>query len=424
MKKLLFILTLLLPVCAPAQTVQGEVPSGWKAIPLPVLGYNTDLGFQFGATADIYDYGKDPSLYPEYRHKFRAEVTQFTKGETTANLSYDSAYLIPGVRFTTALTAKISPLYAFYGFGGDITEYDRSIDKKDGMAFYNYSRRFFRFKANFQGEIARGFMWVGGLSAWYFKNDELNFANYDYKQTLFHYYIANGIIRENEIKGGVLELKAGLSYDTRDQEASPLRGIWAEAYAVGSPDAFSTGYRYLKLCLHFRHYFTPFKNADWLTFAYHLAYQGTIAGEAPYYMQQNIYSLVHKQSFNEGLGGLNTVRGLLNARLVGDGYAWANFEARFRILRFRWLSTDWSFGINPFFDMGMITKPMRLEELSVAYSKSIDELRDLATRIHKSAGIGFKLGLDTNYIMSLEIAKPFSSNDGPFALMTSVNYIF
>lgn len=417
---------ILLSICfsAAGQTKENEVPSGWKAIPLPILSYNTDLGFQFGATTEIYNYGKDPSIYPEYKHKFHAEVSQYTKGQTMAHIEYDSSYLIPGIRFSTSFTAQINPLYNFYGFGGDITQYDREYDRRNGYAFYNYKRSMFKFISNFQGNITEGVKWIGGLSIYHYSHEELNFKDYDYHQTLFHFYRENGVIRDNETKGAVLELKAGFSFDTRDQETTPTRGIWAESYCVGAPNIFNCGYNYLKLILHFRHYLTPFRNADWFTFAYHLAYQGTVAGEAPFYMQQNIYTLLFKQAFCEGLGGLNTVRGLLNARLVGDGYAWANIETRFKIYEFYLLKTKCYVGLNPFFDMGMITKPIRLEELSAAYETPVEELRKTATRLHKSVGIGFKFGMDENYVFSLECAKAFNNNDGPFALMTSINYIF
>jgi len=417
---------ILLAICATsfAQSKEDEIPSGWKAIPLPILSYNTDLGFQFGATTEFFDYGKEPSLYPDYRHKFHAEVSQYTKGQSMAHLEYDSSHLIPGIRFSTSLTAQINPLYSFYGFGGDITEYDRDYDRRNGYAFYNHKRRLFNLICNFQGNIAKGVNWVGGFSCHLYSNEELNFKDYDGDQTLFHFYRANGIIRDDETKGKVMEFKAGLSFDTRDLETSPTKGIWAEAYAIGSPDLFKSGYSYLKLSLHFRHYLTPFRNTDWFTFAYHLAYQGTVAGEAPYYMQPIIHSLLFKQAFSEGLGGLNTVRGLLNARLVGNGYAWTNIEARFRIYSFKILKMKCYLGVNPFFDMGMITSPMRLEELSAAYGKPVEELRTVAMRLHKSAGIGFKFGIDDNYVLSLECARPFSRNDGPFAVMTSINYIF
>ncbi|MCQ2182460.1 MAG: BamA/TamA family outer membrane protein [Bacteroidales bacterium] len=417
-------LIFLLFFAAQANGQTQENPSGWKAIPLPILSFNTDLGFQFGANTEVYYYGEDPSIYPEYKHKFHAEVSHYTKGQTLAHIEYDSSYLIPGIRFSTSFTAQVNPLYNFYGFGGDITQYDREYDRRNGYAYYNYKRSLFKFIGNFQGRITKNIHWVGGVSFYHYSNEELNFKDYDYQHTLFHFYRENGVIRDNETKGAVLEFKAGLSFDTRNQETTPTKGIWAEAYCVGAPDVFNSGYSYLKLILHFRHYLTPFRNADWFTFAYHLAYQGTIAGEAPFYIQQNIYTLLFKQAFSEGLGGLNTVRGLFNSRLVGDAYAWANIETRFRLYRFNVLGMNCYIGLNPFFDMGMITKPIRLNELSLAYGAPVEELKSIATRLHKSVGIGFKFGMDENYVFSLECAKAFNNNDGPFSLMTSINYIF
>lgn len=425
MKKTLSIIALMASslVLSAQELKEEERPSGWTAIPLPVFSYNTDLGFQFGATTDIYDYGKDPALYPEYRHKFHAQVSQYTKGQTLVYIEYDSSHLIPDIRFSASATTQIDPLYNFYGFGGDVTTYDRACDRSNGFAFYNYKRSMIRVMANFQGQVRDNLSWAAGLSFWHYIHEDLDFGNYDPEYTLYHQYREYGLIRDDETRGSVLEIKGGLSFDSRDFEPSPTKGIWAEAYAIASPGLFGTD-AYLKLSAHFRHYFTPFAKADWLTFAWHLAWQGKIAGNVPFYMQQNISTLLFKQAYSEGLGGLNTVRGLLNARLVGNGYAWANFEARCRVFTWTLMGIEWYGAVNPFFDMGLITEPFRAEEQAEALGKSVEEIRKEATRLHKSAGIGLKLGLDRNYILSIEFAKPFSENDGPFAIMTSINYIF
>ena len=82
-----------------------------------------------------------------------------------------------------------------------------------------------------------------------------------------------------------LEVNAGLVYDTRDIEAAPNRGIWAEAYLNGNV----LDHRYLKACVYFRHYIDiPIHiPAGDPVFAYRLAWQQTIAGETPFYMIQN-----------------------------------------------------------------------------------------------------------------------------------------
>ena len=55
-----------------------------------------------------------------------------------------------------------------------------------------------------------------------------------------------GAIKADEKNGGLaLELNAGVVYDTRDIEAAPNKGIWAEAYLNGNV----LQHQYLKACV-------------------------------------------------------------------------------------------------------------------------------------------------------------------------------
>ena len=69
-------------------------------------------------------------------------------------------------------------------------------------------------------------------------------------------------------------MNVGLVYDSRDIEAAPNKGVWAEAYLNGDPFR-----KYLKACAYFRNYISipipiPAGNP---VFAYRLAWQHTIA---------------------------------------------------------------------------------------------------------------------------------------------------
>ena len=47
---------------------QEEVTKdGWNFGGLPTITFDTDLGFQYGALVNLYDYG-DGSAYPNYYH--------------------------------------------------------------------------------------------------------------------------------------------------------------------------------------------------------------------------------------------------------------------------------------------------------------------------------------------------------------------
>ena len=223
--------------------------------------------------------------------------------------------------------------------------------------------------------------------------------------------MAEGKIDASQAAGGLhLEMKAGLVYDTRDQEAAPSHGLWAEAYLNGSPNLFGSG-GYLKLAAHWRHYL-PLAS-DRLVLAYHLAYQGTLAGETPFYMLPVIYTLYLRQTGSEGLGGLNTVRGLIQNRLVGEGYAWVNLELRWKLLNFKFLGENWYLATNPFLDAGYVLQPYRPEVFGVGEE-----------RFDVSAGLGLKLAMNENFIISVEAAQVLGHSEYPMGLVIALNYIF
>ena len=423
------------------------VKKGWNFAPFPSIGYNSDTGFQIGALCEIFDYG-DGSTYPAYKHKFNVDLSWTTKDQVKLHFFYDSKYLIPKVRLTFAATYILAQMYPFMGFNGAAAPYftDLASGKKqmNRVAMYNVKRNSMRIMADFQGDILPKFRWAAGLSYWWydvqdislkkkgalaydstFANDYLTNQGINYP-SLWQLYQAAGLIRANEAHGGHhLELKAGLVYDSREHEADPSRGIWAEVYAYGSPDILNgrgkDGYHYLKLAAHFRHYVPIWK--DKITFAYHLAYQGKLAGNAPYYTLQSINTLYLRQIISDGLGSINTVRGVPYNSVIGDGYAWANVEMRFKIVSFRFIKQNFYLATNPFFDMGACVQGYRLDEMKEIREtgKSIDgatnfsdaELNLIYTgeprKLHMSAGVGLKLAMNRNFILSAEVAVPLNT---------------
>jgi hypothetical protein len=76
-----------------------KIKTGWTFGALPSIAYDADLGFQFGALANVYYYG-DGSTYPEYLHSFYVEAAYTTKNYGLFRFFYDSKYLIPKHRLT------------------------------------------------------------------------------------------------------------------------------------------------------------------------------------------------------------------------------------------------------------------------------------------------------------------------------------
>ena len=424
------------------------VKKGWNFAPFPSIGFNSDTGFQIGALCEIFDYG-DGSTYPAYRHKFNVDLSWTTKDQVKLHFFYDSKYLIPKVRLTAAATYILAQMYPFMGFNGAASPYytDLASGKKqmNRVAMYNVKRNMMRVMADFQGDITSNkFRWAAGISYWWYDIQDITLKKkgtpaYDTTVTpgsylannlinhasLWQLYQYAGLIRPNEAHGGHhIELKAGLVYDSREHEADPSRGIWAELYAYGSPDILNgrgkDGYHYLKLAAHFRHYVPVWK--DKITFAYHLAYQGKLAGNAPYYTLQNINTLYLRQIISDGLGSINTVRGVPYNSVIGDGYAWANIEMRFKLVSFRFIKQNFYLATNSFFDMGACVQPYRLEEMKQVSDTGLTLDNKLLTpaernliytgqpnKLHMSAGLGLKLAMNRNFILSAEVAVPLNT---------------
>ena len=417
------------------------IKKGWNFAPFPSIGYNSDTGFQIGALCEIFDYG-DGSTYPAYKHKFNIDLSWTTKDQVKLHFFYDSKYLIPKVRLTFAATYILAQMYPFMGFNGSASPYyqDLASGKKqmNRVAMYNIRRNSMRIMADFQGNITSNkFRWAAGISYWWYDIQDITLkkkGSYAYDSTFANNYLTTqginspslwqlyqraGLIHANEAHGGHhLELKAGLVYDSREHEADPSRGIWAEVYAYGSPDILNgrgkDGYHYLKLAAHFRHYVPVWE--DKIVFAYHLAYQGKLAGNAPYYTLQNINTLYLRQIISDGLGSINTVRGVPYNSVIGDGYAWANIEMRFKLVSFRFIKQNFYLATNPFFDMGACVQPYRLDEMkSVLNNNELSQAEKnliytgQKEKLHMSAGIGLKLAMNRNFILSAEVAVPLNT---------------
>jgi len=409
---------------------QDKGKEGWSIAPCPLFSYNSDLGIQMGAMSQFYFYG-DGSSYPDYLHKIEVEGSHYTKGSNVFSVSYDTEALVPGTRLTASATYITSTMYPFMGFNGTsspwVEEWDANKDL--GTAFYNVDRMYIRVLADMQGRIHGNLNWVGGIAFRKYGLKDISVEGYDPQKTLYRAYQAAGLISPEDADGGShLEFKGGLSFDSRDHISAPSKGISAEAYLYGSPDFFQDWrHSYLKLSAHFRHYVPIWK--DRITLAYHLAYQGLVAGDAPFYTLQEISVLYLMQTVNDGLGSKNTVRGTLYNRFIGNGYAWTNIELRARLFELDLFGQHWGVATNPFFDAGKVVQPYMAKEqketgtVTVAGS-TVPVYSGESEKIHCSVGIGGKLSMNENFILSAELARTFRKEDGSYGLSLGMNYIF
>ena len=457
-----------------------KIKTGWNFGALPSVAFDADLGFQGGALANIYYYG-DGSQYPEYIHSIYAEAAYTTKNYGIFRVNYDSKYLIPKHRLTLDATYQPDAMCDFYGYNGYQSIYDQDYHKwkKDqskmgnvaeyqSRAFYKYKRDLFRFAADIEGTIWKNIKWNAGLGVLGYMIDECdidmlngkknefdaNIALADQKamnenvEGMYEKYVKWGIIDQNEAKGGWHPyLRAGLTYDSRDQRTCPTKGIYADAFFTYTA-AFNAkygmqadaGYNHLQFNFNFRHYVPVYK--DRLTFAYRIGTQNNIAGKSPFYMNTYLNTLFIQRVMYEGLGGANSLRGIMRNRILANGFAYANVELRAKVVKFDIGKQHFYIGLAPFFDLGVITQPYKLDEATIKQRHALDYIESNTLALvdksvvptmtldkyfaldangdidqskvympHMAAGLGLKVAMNENFVLSVDWAMALNKQD-------------
>ena len=420
---------------------KGEIiKKGWNFGPLPVVGFDADLGFQYGVCCDIFNYG-DGSRYPRYNYKFNVEASRYTKGSGVFRFYSDMPYVVKDTKLFFDVTYFYANKYEFFGFNGfEASSFDPNINPNNPEGFKSGYHFIDRNQFRFVGSMQRPFFsvpnlyWTAGLA--YYNTaisviDTVKMNNYAGQQpTLYENYVANDIIKEDEAHGGnTTQIRLGLVYDSRDHNSDPTKGIYAEATLVGAPDLIDRkGYSNLSYTFLWRQYIPVYK--DKLTFAYRLGAQNRIAGQTPWYMINNLNTMFFQKMYTEGLGGSVTMRGVNRNGVIGEGFAFANLEMRWRIVGFQFINQNWMVALNPFFDAGMATQKFREDEMIRADEMlTSGYLRDLYSGdkegIHMAAGCGLKLIMNRNLVVSVDLGKALDKRDGEkLKTFIGFNYIF
>lgn len=450
-----------------------KIKTGWNFGVLPSVAFDADLGFQGGALTNIYYYG-DGSQYPEYIHSIYAEAAYTTKNYGIFRVNYDSKYLIPKHRLTLDATYQPDAMCDFYGFNGYQSVYNQDFHKwkKDpnkmnvadyqSRAFYKYKRDLFRFAADIEGTIWKNIKWNAGVGVlgYMIGKCDIDMLNGKHKyelgedgkptdskamnpaiEGLYEKYVNWGLIKPAEAKGGWHPyVRLGLTYDSRDQRTCPTKGIYADAfftYTAAFGEQATAGYNHLQFNFNFRHYVPVYR--DRVTFAYRIGTQNNIAGQSPFYMNTYLNTLFIQRVMYEGLGGANSLRGIMRNRILANGFAYANVELRCKVAKFDIGRQHFYIGLAPFFDLGVITQPYELDEeaLNRAYAADTDPLKlplssyfatvkncwsetgtttediDLTKTYfpHMAAGLGLKAAMNENFVLSVDWAMALDKQD-------------
>ena len=464
---------------------KGEIiKTGLNLGPLPVVAFDADRGFQFGALMNLYQFG-DGSTYPNPKSQWYIEASAYTK-ESSINsykfiVNYDNKTLIPGVRMSICTGYYKDAALDFYGFNGYQSNYDMGMleptfrfdDNKAGekllkkfedkgklpKGFYRYGRDLIKAKIDFTGEILKNFYWEAGYNLSWTKAQPFTPNGYAVLDnpavildpenadlyvpggtTLFDLYKVWGIIPEDEAEGGLTSsVRLGLMYDTRNVENNPTKGIWAEAHIIAAPKWLGTTHEHYRYCATFRHYVPIIQ--DKLTFAYRIGYQGTFGKTVPWY-NLPFYTNMGIKADNDGFGGYRTVRGLMLNRVQGLDTGFYNAEFRYRFIDFKLFKQNIAFALSAFCDGAHVFRGYDMAFTDAAKQKAVEDIikgdipaanyqrlydRFVFNRkdgFHGSAGAGLRFIMNQNFIVAFEYARCFNRQDGNGAFYINTGFLF
>jgi len=420
-----------------------KIKKGFSFGALPVVAFDTDIGFKYGALVNLYGYG-DGSRYPEYDHSLYLEWSRTTKGNGINQIIYDSERLIPNMRLTAEVSYMTEKALNFYGFNGYESYYNPNFEDEENedyisRVFYRHDRKSLRLKTDFQGNImGEKLRWLAGIAFHGTKIssvdiDKLNKGKDDtdlLPDTLgiFDYYKQWDVISEKQSEGGNNALlKFGLIYDTRDIEANPSKGLWDEIILTAAPKGFGFESFTTSLLLLHRQYFTLFPGR--LSFAYRLGYQTKLSGDIPFYLLPYISD---SKYIRDGFGGAKTMRGILRNRVVGNGVAFGNFEFRWKVIKTVVANQNLYIALSGFADLGRVTNPFSLNLNGVPASITIDNkiynpqewfsYQDESW--HIGYGAGLHIALNENFIVAIDYGLAAKDEDGKSGMYIGLNWLF
>lgn len=426
MKKIFILLSALVLVSSAAAQEKKEVEkTGFSFGGFPIVAFDQDKGFQLGALANIYDFGKG-GWYPNPRQQMYLEASWFTKGSQLYVLSYDNRFLIPRIRFSFAAQFSNEKALDFYGFNGYKSYYDND-EALTKSGYYKMSRMLPYGKIDFTGEITAHFYWKFGYHFKYFILDEFandNTPDLPYGKTLFAWYKDLGFIEADEYKGGMTSAwRAGLMYDSRDVENAPSRGLWAEAFMEWAPKWMGTNKPYGHYYAVVRQYF-PLAGEK-LVLAYRANVQGFIG--KPGFYALPFESVLGPGYDRDGFGGYRTIRGLMRNRLQGQAVCYFNTELRWRFINLRVLNQNLTLGANAFFDGGRVLQDYTDVTVNPSWTFLPAQLtKGGPEQFHLAAGGGLRFILNKNFIIAVDYGRAFNRQDNGKggSLYINTGYLF
>jgi hypothetical protein len=114
-------------------------------------------------------------------------------------------------------------------------------------------------------------------------------------------------------------------------------------------------------------------------------------------------------------------------RIVGDGIVMGNAEFRWRFLNTTFLKQQLYLGTNIFADAGMVVDKIAVN-VSQDMMGTADQFEDYfapgSDGLHISGGLGLKVGLNENFVVSVDYGMAADRRDGKSGLYIALNWLY
>ena len=314
-------LLLAIPRLAPAQV--PDEPWSWLLVPLPTYSSLDGLGVELvGGWWKSAPPGPIPSgatISPG------ASIT--TSGTQTVSLTYNNTGRVPGWRFLAMAGYERIQHAPYFGLGNASVLNDSLEAANGGDAHYDrYSLTRTTGILAVQHRIAGSLRLHVGAQYRHYRATPLGGA-----PTALGIDLANGIVSDSGSSRSV-ELRAGLLFDTRDEEASPSKGVFVEA--LGAKALKGAGdFGYSRWALGVSEY-VPTGPETVLAFRQSVQ---LARGTVPFFIA---YERLTTWLPSDGFGGTTTLRQNIQGRWLGANTALASADLRHKY----W---DTAIGISP-----------------------------------------------------------------------------
>lgn len=381
---------------------------------IPLIGFDPEQGFNYGLAIQRYENGPKDSpffTHSSYRRKITIAAANSTGGSSSAILSYDQPYVNDTPWRIRSYVAWIKSERENY-FGNDdrslgalnypgspqtfskINDYQNSQERViDGSTYSHYNLYFrqdivaaFNLEYDLMGGILRPLI---GIQIDYSDID-------DYTGKEFNGGINEPTLLATDQQQGRIEgfeggwnnlMRVGLTFDTRDYEPNPTRGVVGQLLAQGGVGAFGSDFNYGQVTLNVMGFYPIMPDKTRLVFAGQFGYNVKF-GDTPFFAQPNL--ALPNDEARQGLGGFKTLRGNVSNRFTSDVFMHANAELRWTFGDYTIFKQNITMMFVPFVDTGRVFDDFRetsLQDWKVGTGAGIRLAWNVATLISFDFGV-------------------------------------